>query len=160
MQMQGRYQKAFTLIELISVVILLSILGVAAFARLGNLNGFESTGFYYDTVTALRYAQKLAVSTGCTVEVTISSNSYQLNQGNPDCGDTNYTLPVVNPANRNQNYQATAPAGITISSTAALPVSIRFSAESVLETPNTDTTFTISGRNFTVLNNSGLVNAQ
>lgn len=158
--MQGGYQKGFTLIELISVVILLSILGVAAFSRLGNMDGFKSTGFYYDTLTALRYAQKLAISTGCVVQVTISSNGYQLNQGNPGCTDTTYTLPVVNPANRSQSYQATAPDGLTISSTVTLPVSIRFSADSVLLAPNADTTFTIAGRNFTLYQNSGLVDAQ
>jgi MSHA pilin protein MshC len=158
--MQGGYQKGFTLIELISVVILLSILGVAAFSRLGNMNQFESAGFYYDTVTALRYAQKLAISTGCIVEVRISTNSYVLNQGDPGCSDTTYTLPVANPANRSQNYQATAPDGLTFTSTAALPVSIRFTPDSNLDASNTDTTFTIAGRSFTVLHSSGLVNAQ
>jgi MSHA pilin protein MshC len=160
MQLQGGCHKGFTLIELISIVVLLSILGVAAFSRLGNMNEFKSAGFYYDTVSALRYAQKLAISTGCVVEVKISTNRYELYQGDPGCNDTTYTLPVLNPANRSQNYQATAPNGLSFTSSASLPVSIRFTPESMLNTPNTDTSFTIAGRTLTVFHSSGLVDAQ
>jgi MSHA pilin protein MshC len=158
--MQGGYHKGFTLIELISVVVLLSILGVAAFARLGNMNQFESRAFYNDTVTALRYAQKLAISTGCNVQATISSNGYALHQGATACNDTSYTLPVLNPANRSKDYAASAPVGLTITSTVSLPVLIRFTPDSVLEAPASDISFTLAGRQFTVLHNSGLVDAQ
>lgn len=164
MQMQDGDHKGFTLIELISVVILLSILGVAAFSRLGNMNDFKSAGFYYDTVTALRYAQKLAISTGCNVQATITSNAgtntyaYALHQGKAGCADTDYTLSVLNPANRAQNYTANVPAGsgITISPAAVF----QFTPQSTVTGLAADTVFTIDGRQFTVFTLSGLIDAQ
>jgi MSHA pilin protein MshC len=160
MQMQGRYRNGFTLIELISVVVLLSILGVVALSRLNNLHGFDSRAFYFDTVNALRYAQKLAISTGCRVQATISSNSYALFQGAPGCTDTTYTLPVANPANRTTDYTGTAPAGLTITSTASLPLSVQFTPQSTLVNLAADTTFNIDGRQFTLYRLTGLVDAQ
>jgi MSHA pilin protein MshC len=160
MQMQGRYRNGFTLIELISVVILLSILGVVALSRLNNLNSFDSRGFYNDTVSALRYAQKLAISTGCVVEVKISPDKYELHQGNPGCNNTIYTLAVANPANRATDYQASAPSGVNISSSVTLPVSIRFTPGSTIENLTVDPKFTIAGRQFTLYRNTGLVDAQ
>jgi MSHA pilin protein MshC len=158
MQMQGGYQKGFTLIELISVVVLLSILGVAAFSRLGNMKGFESAGFYYDTITALRYAQKLAISTGCNVQATLTANSYALQQRQIDCNTGAYTLPVPNPANRAQNYTANVPAGsgITINPAAVF----QFTPQSTITGLAADTVFTIDGRQFTVFQLSGLIDAQ
>ncbi len=156
--MQGGYHKGFTLIELISVVILLSILGVAAFSRLGNMNQFETRAFYNDTVTALRYAQKLAISTGCNVQATLTANSYALNQRQINCKNGAYTRPVLNPANRAQNYMANVPAGsgITISPAAVFV----FTPQSTVTGLAADTNFTIDGRTFTVFPLSGLVNVQ
>ena len=162
MQLQGGYQKGFTLIELISVVILLSILGVAAFARLGDMKGYESTAFFNDTVSALQYAQKLSMSTGCRVQVTLTATSYALHQGAAGCGDLTYpyTLPVANPANRNTDYQANAPAGVTMASSVGFPVQVRFTPDSSLENLATDAVFSIGARQFTLFKNSGLVDVQ
>jgi MSHA pilin protein MshC len=159
--MQGAFTKGFTLIELIATLVLLSILGVVAFARLGNLDQFESQGFYRDTLTAVRYAQKLAVSTGCRVDVTLENvasgtqGRYSLHQGQLGCTDTTYTRDVLNPADRTLAYQGTAPSGVTISPTA----SFRFTPQSTVEGLASDTTFSIGGSSFTVYLLSGLVDA-
>ncbi len=158
MQLQDRYDNGFTLIELISVVILLSILSVVALSRLDNMNNYKSRAFYNDTVNALRYAQKLAISTGCNVQVTLTVNSYALHQHNTDCITGAYNLPVLNPANRVQNYTANVPpgSGITISPTAVF----QFTPQSTVTGLAADTDFKIDDRKLTVFPLSGLIDAQ
>lgn len=160
MHLQGRYQKGFTLIELISVVILLSILGVVALARLSNMKGYESAGYFNDVVSALQYAQKLSISTGCRVQATITATSYAFHQGAAGCTDTSYTLAVAHPANRNSDYQANAPAGVSMTSSAAFPIQFRFTSDSSVENLASDTTFSVGTRQFILYTNSGLVDVQ
>jgi MSHA pilin protein MshC len=66
------YNKGFTLMELVVVLLVVSILAAFAAPRL-NLAGFRSAGFSQQAITAIRYAQKQAVSTGCSVTVEIDT---------------------------------------------------------------------------------------
>lgn len=121
------------MIELITVVVLLSILGVAALGRMDNLDSYGERSYYLDTLNAVRYAQKLAISTGCNVQVSLASGRYDLFQGRTGCTDsTNVDRPVVHPADRSQNYAAVAPSGVTISPQGAAPSSFTFTPQSTV----------------------------
>ena len=52
----------FTLIELIVVMVVISILAISVAPRLLGGHGFETRGFYDETLSALRYAQKAAIA--------------------------------------------------------------------------------------------------
>ncbi len=52
----------FTLVELITVMIVLGILSAVALPRIMDNRAFIGAAFYADVVSALRYAQKSAVS--------------------------------------------------------------------------------------------------
>ena len=100
-----KYHKSgFSLIELITVIVLLGILGIFALGRLGDQDSIAARGFFDDTVSAVRFAQKLAISSGCDVRVVTTAVSYQLSQSS-SCTADNFTSPVANPANRSNNYQ-------------------------------------------------------
>jgi len=103
----------FSLIELVAVLVLLAILGVAALGRLGGMDGYQSLGFFNETVNGLRYAQKLAMATGCRVQARITGSGWQLYQGD-SCNSDNYSLPVSDPAKRDQPYARSVPAGLAI----------------------------------------------
>lgn len=93
----------FSLIELLTVVILLGILAVVALGRLGNPDALVARGFFDDTVAAVRFAQKLAVSSGCDVRVVTTASGYALRQSST-CTADDFTSPVANPADRGSNY--------------------------------------------------------
>lgn len=102
------------MIELITVIILLGILGVVALGRFGGGDVFAARGFFDDTVNAVRFAQKLAISSGCDVRVITTASSYQLRQSST-CAADDFTATVASPANRANNYQnVNIPPGYTL----------------------------------------------
>lgn len=102
----------FTLIELIIVIVITGILASVAAPRFFERTAFDERGYYEDTLAALRYAQKLAVATGCEVQVTISPNNYTLNQHATNCTTGAFTRDVFNPGNPGAPYSKTAPASL------------------------------------------------
>ena len=79
-----RRSKGFTLIELVTVILLLGILSVFALPRFFNLDGYQTRAAYDEVVGAVRYAQKLAVASGCPVRVQLAAGGYSLQQ-RADC---------------------------------------------------------------------------
>jgi len=145
--------------ELVIVILLLSILSVFALGKLFNPDQFAAKGFFDDTLNAMRFAQKLAISTGCDVRVLTTASSYELHQSSlsPTCAAGVFTIPVKNPANRANNYQnSSLPAGFSL----APVTSITFNARGVLESGN-NFVFTLTGPGtalfFNVYGQTGLV---
>jgi MSHA pilin protein MshC len=102
----------FTLLELIMVIVIAGILGISVMPKFFSYSAFQQRAFFDDTLNAVRYAQKLAVATGCNVQVAIVSNQFSLNRpGATDrskCSSTtssDYTLAVTKPASGGVNYQ-------------------------------------------------------
>src|SRR5262245_1931484 len=69
--------KGYTLLELIAVVLLLSIVSATVFSRL-NVNTFETASFEQELRSAIRFAQKFAIVSGCGVQVTVNAGGYAL----------------------------------------------------------------------------------
>ncbi|MDB6096899.1 MAG: mshC [Francisellaceae bacterium] len=109
-------QKGFTLIELILVIILVSILTVMAVPKFSSTSTLNSQ-FYFDQVLAsVRFAQKLAIGSGCHVQLSLSGSSITLQMRNSCIGGGAFTLAVRDPATGAGTYTKTAPIGVTISS--------------------------------------------
>lgn len=80
-----RSAHGFTLVELVTIMVILGVLAVVAIPRLGG-NEYRAQEFADKTISALRYAQKSAVSHRRTVCVSFTSTSLSLamdiNDGN------------------------------------------------------------------------------
>ncbi|MDH3220049.1 MAG: type II secretion system GspH family protein [Gammaproteobacteria bacterium] len=139
------HNSGFSLIELLAVVILLGILGVVALGRFGNTDIFAARGFFDDTVSAVRFAQKLAISSGCDVRVITTAAGYELRQSS-GCTVDDFANPVANPARRTSPYQnAEPPPGGYILSSG----NITFNARGEREEATSDFTFSDGATTFT-----------
>jgi MSHA pilin protein MshC len=157
--MQVINRNGFTLVELVTIILLLSIIAVVSFARLGDTSAFEDRGFYDRTANALRYAQKLAVASGCEVQFTFVSNGYSLNQHQTDCTSGAFTRAVPDPVNRSADYSITdADLQITLTGQ-TLPFNVVFTADSEIDGIASNQVVTVNGINLTLIRLTGLVDA-
>lgn len=138
--------RGFTLFELIIVLLLVGILAAYGIPKL-DLVGFRSAGFSQQALSSIRFAQKLAISSGCSVQVQINTGACSLSWSG--CAGN---AAITNPASGDTNFCAdSSPEG---------PVSaINFSFNRI-GSPSAPQSFTIDGKTITVEANTGFTHAQ
>ena len=95
----------FTLIELVVVIVLAAILSVFVAPRL-DIGFFRKTGFFQQAHASIRYAQKMAIGSGCHTEINITAGGCTLRWSNPsavpNCPADAQSIP--NPATGQNNF--------------------------------------------------------
>jgi len=76
----------YTIVELVLVMVIIAILGAVAGPRFFNNTAFDERAYLDELASALRYAQKIAVASGCRVHADITAGSYSLTQQAPQAG--------------------------------------------------------------------------
>lgn len=106
----------FTLIELIMVIVLLGALSIFVVPRFFQKSTFDSLAFEQELKTAIRFAHKLSIASGCEVQVALTANSYALYFPDSSCNppDAFGANPVNHPLQAG-SYAGAAPSGVTIS---------------------------------------------
>jgi MSHA pilin protein MshC len=107
----------FTLVELIVTLIIIALIAAVSGPVFFNINTFRESGFYDETVSALRYAQKYAVASHCTVRVQTTATGFTLFRpaaiGNCNTPGS-YTTLLTDPSGNATTFTRTAPSGITL----------------------------------------------
>ena len=110
----------FTLIEFVIVLVLLGAIAAVALPRLFE-GSFRSSAFAEQVAAALRYAQRLAVASGCEIQVEISTaggGGYALRRraGGSDtaCGPSGEAFTVSIPSPTGGNFEAAASGGVEV----------------------------------------------
>ncbi len=143
------------MVELVLVIVLLAILSSVAAPRFFDNDAFDERAYYDELVSALRYAQKVAVASGCPVRIDIAVSAYSLAQqsasaGHCDPSDTTFSLPVTLPTG--ESMAGTAPPGIFTA-----PV-LTFDFDALGRTSlGADLVLTVGARSMTIQAGSGLV---
>lgn len=108
----------FTVIELVLVIVIVGILGAIAGPRFFNNSAFSERAYYDELASAVRYAQKVAVASGCRVRINLAATTYNLSQqtalgGHCDSADNSFPVPVL--LSNGQTASGVAPTGVTAS---------------------------------------------
>ena len=81
-----RILRGFTLVELVTSLVILGLLAAYAAPRLFDNRPFQARGYADDIAHALRHARKVAIATECPVRVAITAAGYSLaQQANSSC---------------------------------------------------------------------------
>lgn len=126
-------RNGFTLIELVVVIVILGIVALIAAPRFFTASTFDAARFHEAAISAMRYAQKVAVAQRTDVHVVTTASSVAL------CYNATCATPVTGP-DGSAAFVVTAPSGIAF----ATPMSFNFNA---LGQPNSNIqrTFSITG---------------
>lgn len=131
----GAPSDGFTLPELVAVLVVMSVLAVVALPRLWG-STFNELTFYDETLAALRFAQRTAVTQQRTVCATFTASQLTLTYASV-YGSTVCDQPLLRPASTSQ-YQVTAPSPVSYTAASTF----RFDRVGV---PNLSQTITFSG---------------
>jgi len=146
--------RGFTLIELVTIILLISALAVIAYPRLSTTET-QAAVFHQQLLNAARYAHQLSVQTGCDVrlDVDAAADSYALRlrsgAGGQTCGAGAFTVAVRDPVSGNA-YTGSAPGGVDITG----GLTTVFDA---LGRPSTSGVIIVAGRSITIEAGTGYV---
>ena len=72
--------RGHTLTELVTVILLVGIVAAFAAPRFFGRSDFDDRGFFELSIQAVRYAQKLAIASGCDIRVNFDGTGVALDQ--------------------------------------------------------------------------------
>lgn len=113
-----RTTRGYTLVELVTVIAIVAILAAIAGPRFFDYSLFRARGYADELAGAIRYSQKVAIASGCSVLFSATTSGYQASQqaasGNHcDASSASWSIAVTNADG--QPIAGSVPAGVTTS---------------------------------------------
>jgi len=148
------FSKGFTLVELIAVLVIVALVAAAGRSLFFDVDLFRQRGFFEETLSAVRYAQKHAVATGCAVRVVTTTTGFTLfrSANVAACAGGPYNTPIADPSGGAATFTRTAPDGVAVDAQ-----SIIFAADGTVNMVPATLDVSVGGRQFRVYRDTGFV---
>lgn len=149
--MYVKRQKGFTLVELVATLVIIALIAAVTGPLFFDIGVFRKRGFFEETLSAVRYAQKHAVATGCPVRVLTTATGFTLYRpaNAAACAAGPYNTPIADPSGSAATFARTAPDGVMLSSH-----NFTFAADGAA---SADQTISVGGTTFQVSAMTGFV---
>lgn len=146
-------QHGFTIVELIMVIVMLGIISAVAVPRFFDRKVFDERFYFEETLSAVRYAQKLAVASGCLVRVTVDNRGYGVAYGAGDCSG----VQIKDPSDK--SYPIKPPTDVEVQSGADIEFNSLgcITSNSTINCSVGDNIVTVGGFSFTVHAATGFI---
>lgn len=105
--------KGFTLVELVTVLVVAAILAAVAAPRFFSRQAFEERGFYDQVLATLRYAQRVAIAERREVCVALTASTVSLGL-NPSTTAGAACTAIVRSPGESAPYAIAVPSGLTL----------------------------------------------
>ena len=115
-------QNGFTLVELITVLVILGVMAVIGSSKFFSSSSFNASQYHQEILSAARYAQKIAIASQQSVAININSTDFSLCYGtgsSPACSPNNSD--VKHPATQGKIgtsnsafYTKSVPSGVSL----------------------------------------------
>jgi len=110
----------FTVVELIACIVIIGIISAIAGPKVFDNKPFSERGYADEVAAAIRYANNIAVASGCPTSINLTASDYRLQQHATCTGGGGWSTDVL----RNDGGDAsglvpmkgTAPTGVTLPS--------------------------------------------
>lgn len=150
-----RRRGGYTIVELVLVIVILAVLGALAGPRFFDNAAIDERAYADELASSLRYAQKVAVASGCRVRADIGAASYSLTQQSPQaghCDPADSSFPLAVRLSTGEPMTGSAPSGVSVAPALTL-------VYDALGRTNlsTNQTLIVGSRPLTIQANSGLV---
>jgi len=150
----GRYQ-GFTLVELIACIVIIGVLAAVAGPRFFDFLPFQQRGYVDELAAAIRYAQRVAIASDCSVAFTVNATGYSATlQGGsgpaPACPST-----IVPTRSDGTALSGSPPTGVTVT-----PATTSFTFLGTGAVSAAPATIVVGAFTLTVSSGSGLVIVQ
>lgn len=114
--------RGFTVIELITSIVIVGMLSVLALPRLFSNQPFNERGYIDEIAFTLRYAQKIALASQCDVSVVVNATGYTATQRAAAGNNCNPAGAWTTPVRRTDGavLSGTAPAAVAVAPDATI----------------------------------------